>query len=86
VISMQPLNRIMRTLGVRLMFAVTINFYIWLFVALGTNGKSVTVYFNHFGEAYWEFAIYLIVLPVILYSMFREYMEYRRKKKSKVNA
>jgi len=67
-------------LGIRLMFAITINFYIILFVAM-LNEHSVKVLFNHFNEAYIEYAIYFGILPIIGYSMYYEWRETRKKKK-----
>jgi len=68
-------------LGIRLMFAITINFYIWLFVAM-LHGGEVTVYFNHFGEAVLEYIIYLIILPVMVYSIYYELKETKKRKNS----
>jgi len=74
-------KQIIKTLAIRLMFAVTINFYIWLFVAM-TNGNEVTIYFDHFGEASFELVMYLVLLPIILYGFFLELKEHHRKKKA----
>jgi len=68
-------------LGIRLMFAITINFYIILVVAM-LNEHSVNVLFNHFNEAYIEYTIYFAILPVIGYSIYYEVRETRRKKKN----
>ena len=71
-------------LGIRLMFAITINFYIILFVAM-LNEHSVEVLFNHFNEAYIEYVMYFAILPVIGYSIYYEVRETRRKKKNESN-
>jgi len=75
---------ILDQLGIRLMFAITINFYIWLFVAM-LHGGEVTVYFNHFGEALIEYIIYFIILPVMVYSIYYELRETKRRKKNESN-
>ena len=74
----KPLSLIMNQLGIRLMFAITINFYIFLFVAM-FNEDAVTVIFNHFNEALIEYVIYIIILPIILYSVYYEWKETKRK-------
>jgi len=74
-------KRLIKTLSIRLMFAITINFYIWLFVAI-TNDNEVTIYFNHFGEAFPELLMYLVLLPIILYGFYLELKEHHKKKKA----
>jgi len=68
----------MNQLGIRLMFAITINFYIFLFVAM-YNKHAVTVLFNHFNEALIEYVIYMAILPIIIYSLYYEIMETRKR-------
>lgn len=67
-------------LGIRLMFAITINFYIFLFVAM-TNKHSVEVIFNHFNEAIIEYVIYISILPIIIYAVYYEIKETRKRRK-----
>jgi len=71
---------IFNQLGIRLMLAITINFYIFLFVAM-TNHHTVEVLFNHFNEALIEYVIYISILPIIIYSVYYEIRETRRRKK-----
>ena len=71
---------IINQLGIRLMFAITINFYIILFTAM-INQHTVEVLFNHFNEAIIEYILYVAIIPVIIYSMIYEIRETRRKKK-----
>jgi len=71
---------IINQLGIRLMLAITINFYIFLFVAM-TNEHSVEVIFNHFNEAMIEYVLYFAILPIIIYSVYYEIRETRRKRK-----
>jgi len=71
---------IINQLGIRLMLAITINFYIFLFVAM-VNKDIVIIIFNHFGEALFEYFIYIAILPIILYSVYYEWKETRQKKK-----
>ena len=76
---------LLNQLGIRLMFAITINFYIFLVVAM-FNSHSVEVIFNHYNEAIIEYVLYFSLLPVIIYSVYYEFKEHRRKKKArKVN-
>ena len=67
-------------LGIRLMFAITINFYIFLFVAM-INQHTVEIIFNHFNEAYIEYIIYISIIPIIIYAMIYETRETRRKRR-----
>lgn len=62
------------------MLAITINFYIFLFVAM-MNNHTVEVIFNHFNEAIIEYVIYIAILPIIIYSVYYEIRETRRRKK-----
>ena len=62
------------------MFAITINFYIFLVVAM-FNKHAVTVIFNHFNEALIEYVIYFAILPIIIYSVYYEIRETRMKRK-----
>jgi len=73
-------KRIIKTLAIRLMFAISINFYIWLFVAMA-NGNEVTIYFDHFGEAAFELIMYLGLFPIILYGFYLEIKEHHKTKK-----
>lgn len=76
----RSLSLIINQLGIRLMFAITINFYIFLFVAM-TNQHTVEVLFNHFNEALIEYVIYFSILPIIIYSVYYEIRETRRRRK-----
>ena len=67
-----------KSIGDRLSFVIVINFYLWLFVAM-KNGDSVMVYFNHFGEAFIEYIIYLIIFPIMLYALYYDIKEFRKK-------
>lgn len=71
---------IINQLGIRLMFAVTLNFYIILIAAM-FNEHSIKVLFNHFNEAIFEYIIYFAILPVIVYSMIYEIKETRKRKR-----
>jgi len=71
---------IINQLGIRLMLAITINFYIILVVAM-INEHSVEVLFNHFNEAIVEYILYFSILPIIIYSVYYEIRETRRKRK-----
>ena len=62
------------------MLAITINFYIILVGAM-INEHSVEVLFNHFNEAIIEYIIYFAILPIIIYSVYYEIRETRRRKK-----
>ena len=62
------------------MLAITINFYIILVVAM-INEHSVEVLFNHFNEAIVEYILYFSILPIIIYSVYYEIRETRRKRK-----
>jgi len=66
----------LKSLGDRLSFAIVINFYIWLFVAI-LNGGKVTVYFNHFGEAVIEYIVYLIIFPIMVYALWYDIKKFR---------
>ena len=70
---------IINQLGIRLMLAITINFYIFLFIAM-FNKDIVTIIFNHFNEALVEYFIYMAILPIILYSVYYEVKETRKRK------
>ena len=76
----RDIKLIMNQLGIRLMFAITINFYIILFVAM-FNKHAVTVLFNHFNEAIFEYVIYIAILPIIVYSVIYELIETRKRRK-----
>jgi len=76
----RELKLIINQLGIRLMFAITINFYIILFVAM-FNEHAVTVLFNHFNEALIEYVIYIAILPIIVYSVIYEVIETRNRGK-----
>jgi len=71
---------IIKTLGDRLSFAIVINFYIWLGVAMLHEGQ-VTIYFNEYNEAFIEYIIYFSILPIIIYALYVDVKEFRRKRK-----
>lgn len=71
--------------GSILSFAIVINFYIILFVAMMHGGK-VTVYFNIFGEAVLEYIVYLIILPFIVYSFWLKLKMYRKHRRERKEA
>jgi len=73
---------ILNQLGIRLMFAITINFYIFLVVAM-FNSHTVQVIFNHYNEALIEYVIYFSILPVIVYSLIYEIKEHKRNTKER---
>ena len=75
-------KKTLKTLGDRLSFAIVINFYIWLFVAM-IEGGQVTVYFNHFGEALLEYIVYIIIFPIMLYALWVDVKEFSRKRHDK---
>ena len=76
MIKLDPL----KTIGDRLSYAIVINFYIWLFVAM-MNGGQVTVYFNFYNEAIAEYIIYMIILPIISYSFIKDIITFRKRRK-----
>lgn len=71
---------IIRISGTIITFVITINFYIFLLVAM-THDDIVVVYFNHFGEGLLEYVVYLLLLPVIMASFCLHLKEYRREMK-----
>jgi len=75
-------KKTLKTLGDRLSFAIVINFYVWLFVAM-FHGGEVTVYFNFYGEATLEYIIYIIIFPIMAYAMWYDIKEFRRKRHEK---
>lgn len=77
---MRDIRLILDQLGIRLMLAITINFYIILFIAMFNDG-IVQVLFNHFNEAKVEYVMYIGILPIIIYSIYYEIKETRKKKK-----
>ena len=79
---MKDIKLTLDQLGIRLMFAVTINFYIILFVAM-FNDNAVTVLFNHFKEAKIEYGIYIGIFPIIVYSLYYEIQETRKRRKER---
>ena len=72
-------KHLIKVIGDITTYAITINFYVWLFVAMFSNNQ-VTVYFNHFNEALLEYIIYIILLPIMTYSTFINLRTYRRRK------
>jgi len=75
-------KKTLKTLGDRLSFAIVLNFYIWLFVAM-LNGHQVAIYFNHFGEAILEYIIYISIFPIIVYALYVDIKNFRKKIKGK---
>jgi len=73
------MKSVIKISGVIIMLMITINFYIFLFVAMANNGV-VTVYFNHFGEGLLEYIVYILLLPMILFSFYLHLKSYRREK------
>ena len=73
---------LMKKLGHRLTFFITINFYIIVVVAMLNNG-SVKVLFNHFNEAKVEYVMYGVMFPIILYSFISDVLEERKKRKER---
>ena len=71
-----------RKIGSRMMFFITINFYIILLVAMQNDG-SVYVLFNHFNEAKVEYVMYGIILPFVFYSFIVDILEERRRRKER---
>ena len=74
-----------KSLGDRLSFAIVINFYVWLFVAIFKGNGIVKVYFNHFGEALIEYIVYIFIFPIMLYSLVYDLLEYRKRRRMKKN-
>ena len=72
------MNKTLRLAGVMFSFFITANFYVIVIVAM-MHGHSVTVYFNHFREALFEYVMYLIIAPIIFYSFIHEIRLYTRK-------
>jgi len=62
------------------MLMITINFYIFLYVAMLNDGV-VVVYFNHFGEGITEYIIYTLLLPMIILSSILHIKSFRKTKK-----
>jgi hypothetical protein len=73
------MKSIIRIAGVILMFMITINFYIILFVAMMHNGTAF-VHFNHFNEGLIEYIIYMILLPIIIVSFVLNLRTYKRRR------
>jgi len=72
-------KHLIKVLGDTLSFAVVINFYIWLLVAMFNDG-IVNVQFNHFNEALLEYIVYIIILPIITYSVIVDVKAYKKRK------
>ena len=72
------MNRTLRLAGIIFSFFITANFYVIVFVAM-LNDHAVTVYFNHFREATIEYILYLLLIPILLYSFGCEIRLYIRK-------
>jgi len=77
-------KEVLKSLGDRLSFAIVINFYIWLFVAMIEGEGKVIVYFNHFNEALLEYIIYIIIFPIMLYALVKDLKESRRKRRERI--
>ena len=75
-------KHLLKVIGDTLSYAIVINFYIWLLVAMLSDGV-VKVYFNFYGEGLVEYLIYITIFPIITYSVFIDIRAYRRKKKEK---
>jgi hypothetical protein len=75
-------KKLIKKIGSRMMFFITLNFYIILIVAMQNNG-SVYVLFNHFNEAKIEYVMYGIILPFIFYSFIVDILEERRRRKER---
>jgi hypothetical protein len=71
---------IIDVIGIRLMYAIVINFYIILIVAM-FGDHTVEVIFNHYNEAYIEYIIYIIIFPIMTYSLLCDIKRRRRRKK-----
>ena len=70
-------KKLFRKVGARMMFFITINFYIIvLFAMLGDD--TVYVLFNHFNEAKIEYVMYAIILPFVCYSFLADIIGERR--------
>lgn len=74
-------KEVLKSLGDRLSFAIVINFYIWLFFAMFKGKGYVVVYFNHFNEAFLEYVVYLLILPIMTYALYKDLKESKRKRK-----
>jgi len=67
-------------LGIRLMYAVVINFYIIIVVAM-IGDHTVEVIFNHYNEAHIEYIIYIIIFPIMTYALLSDIKKRRRRKR-----
>ena len=79
--GVMKMNRFVRYAGVMFSFFITANFYVVISVSMISENDAVIVYFNHFGEALIEYAIYIALIPVLLYSFYCEVKKFRRSKK-----
>jgi len=67
-------------MGIRLMYAIVVNFYIILIVAM-IGDHTVEVIFNHYNEAYIEYIIYIIIFPIMTFTIISDTKTRRRRKK-----
>ena len=74
-------KEVLKALGDRLSFAIVINFYIWLFFAIFKGKGYVVVYFDQFGEAFLEYVVYIFIFPIMLYALYKDLKESKRKRK-----
>jgi len=79
---MSNLKHILRLSGTVFAFYITINYYIFMFVAMLTNDVTV-VHWNHFQEASIEYIVYLLLLPVIIYGTISQVRLHKKLMKSK---
>jgi len=75
-------KHLIKVLGDAFSYAIVLNFYIWLVVAMFSGGV-VNVLFNHYNEALLEYIVYIIIFPIITYSVIVDMREYRRRKHGK---
>lgn len=61
-------KKIIRFSGNLILFFIAINFYVFVIVACVSGTYSLNVYFNGFGEGPLECIVYMIILPIIIYS------------------
>lgn len=69
--------------GIVFMVAIVINFYIIIFFAILFD-NTVYVRFDYFGEAHIEYIIYVLILPVIVYSCYTHIKAFRNNRRRKV--
>lgn len=71
----RKLSSLLKISGIILMFYIVINFYFFVAVAM-SNGGAVTVYFNKLNEGLLECVIYVMALPLIVFSFILEVRTY----------